>query len=117
MIGLLFSYRASKRAQAATDAAREAREEVRKSNAGEELRQLNEKGRELLRFAQTDRLEAALVTSADLLAAMVEASHRWRTFWGADGFQRIKVACKKVEKISAALTPGRPTPLTPEGRK
>jgi hypothetical protein len=52
IFGLIYSYRAAKRAQAATDAAREAREAVRRSNAGEELRALSEMAKELLRSVQ-----------------------------------------------------------------
>ena len=114
--GLFYSYRAAKRAQGALDAAKEATRAVRQSNAGEELRELNEKAKELLRSAQKEQFEAALITSSDLLVGLVQASHRWRTFLGDDGSQRMKAAGKKVEKISSALTPGRPTPPTSDDR-
>lgn len=117
VLGLVYSYRAAKRAQNAVVAANEARRAVRQSNAGEELRGLNEKAKELLRSSQKDQLEAALITSADLLTGIVQASHRWRGFLGEDGSLRVRTAGKKVEKISAALTPGRPVPLTPDEKE
>src|SRR5437660_5966982 len=88
--GLFYSYRAAKRAQDAVEAANDARRAVRQSDAGEELRELNEKAKELLRSAQKGQLEAALITSSDLLVGMVQASHRWRGFLGDDGSQRIR---------------------------
>ena len=116
LAGLVFSVMAWWNAKSAAEAARDARQEVRKGNAGEELRDLNERAKELLRAAQRDQLAEALVTAATLLGPLVQAGHRWKKFFGDEGTNRIKQASKKVEKVSVALSAGPPA-LTPADRE
>jgi hypothetical protein len=104
IFGLVYSYRAAKRAQAATDAAREAREAVRRSNAGEELRALSEMANELLRSAQNRQFEAAKLRSTDLLARVAQARHRWQVFLFGDSPERIDKVARKLGQISQAVS-------------
>ena len=106
ILGLIFSFVAWRRAAGAEVAAGQAREAVRRSNAGEELRELSERAKELLRSAQNDHFEAALLRSTDLLAGIVQASHRWQSLLGDDGSKNMNVAGRKAKKISTALSAG-----------
>jgi len=104
IFGLVYSYRAAKRAQAATDAAREAREAVRRSNAGEELRALSEMAKELLRSVQGGHFEAAKLRSTDLLAGVAQARHRWIMFLLDDSPERVDKVTRKLNQISRAVS-------------
>ncbi|HLZ92889.1 MAG TPA: hypothetical protein VKQ28_14340 [Candidatus Acidoferrum sp.] len=104
VFGLFYSYRAAKRAQAATEAAREAREAVRRSDAGEELRALSEMAKELLRSTQNKQFEAAKLRSTDLLAGVAQARHRWKMFFLDDSPERIDKVTRKLDQISQAVS-------------
>lgn len=104
IFGLLYSYRAAKRATAATEAAREAREAVRRSNAGEELRGLSEMAKELLRSTQNGQFEAAKLRSTDLLAGVAQARYRWKMFFLDDSPDRIDRVARKLDQISQAVS-------------
>jgi len=115
-LGLFFSLFAWLRAKAAAQAAREAREAVRRGNAGEDLRDLTEKAKELLGSAQNEQFEAALVRSRDLLAGIGEARQRWEAFLGGESSQQIQKAASEIGRISRALSLGRQA-IPPEARE
>ena len=114
--GLLFSFLAWRKAASAETAARQAREAVRRSNAGEDLRMLGDRAQELLTCAQNGQIEAALLRSRDLLAGIAQARHRWRAFFIEDSPQQIDKAAKEVGRISRALSAGGDA-ITPAARE
>ena len=114
--GLFFSYSAWRKAAGAESAANQAREAVRRSNAGEDLQMLSEKAQELLSCAQSDQIEAALLRSRDLLAGIAQARQRWQAFFAEDSPQQIEKAAKEVGRISRALSAGRAA-IIPEVRE
>lgn len=114
--GLFFSFFAWRKAIGAEKAANLAREAIRKSNAGEELRILSEKAQELLACAQNEQIEAALLRSRDLLAGIAQARHRWQVFFIEDSPQQIERAAKEVGRISRALSAGKDA-ITPAVRE
>ena len=104
VFGLLYSYRAAQRAQAATEAAREAKEAVRRSNAGEELKALSEMAKELLRSMQGGQFEAAKLRSTDLLASIAIARHRWKIFLLDDSPKQMDELTRTLGRISRAIS-------------
>lgn len=113
VVGLLFSFLAWRKASGAEIAAREARESVRRSNAGEDLQALSEKAGELLGCAQNDQFEAALLRSRDLVVGIPQARHRWQVFFTDESLKQIERAAKEIGRVSNALSAGRAA-MTPE---
>jgi hypothetical protein len=116
ILGLLFSFLAWRKAASAETAAREAREAIRRSNAGEDLRALGEKAQELLSCAQNEQIEAALLRSRDLLAGIAQARHRWQAFFMEDSLKQIAKAAKEIGRVSRAFSAG-PEAITPQVRE
>jgi hypothetical protein len=102
--GLVYSYRAAKRAQNAVQAANEARRAVRQNNAGEELRVLSQMAKELLGSTQGGHFEAAKLRSADLLAGIAQARQRWKMFLFEDSPERMDEIIRKLGRISSAVS-------------
>lgn len=115
--GLIFSILAWRKAKAAAVAAQDAKNEIRKSNAEQELRQLNQRAEELLKAAQKDELVAARLLCVDLHGSMIQSSHRWKEFFGEAGSNRINGAAAKVKEVSISLSTRRTTLTTDERDK
>ena len=105
ILGLVFSVKAWKKATAAEQAAKEAREAVRRGNAAEELQLLVGLAKELLSCVQNEQAQAAAVRSRDLVSGINQARMRWRTcFPSADVGQSLEEIGKEVEQISKVLS-------------
>jgi hypothetical protein len=115
IIGLYFSIRARQEARLAKEAARAAKNEIRKSNAEQELRALNERAKALLQAAQKDELIAARLLCIELHGTMIQSSHRWKEFLGDAGASKINEGARKIKEISISLST-RKTTLTVDER-
>ena len=103
--GLLFSVKAWRRAAAAEQAAKDAREAVRRGTAAEDLALLPSLARELLTCVQNQQLEAAALRRLDLLSGIQQASTRWGTYFPSpDVHNRLEDIGREVERISKVLT-------------
>jgi hypothetical protein len=98
--GLWFSFKAWRRAMAAEQAAKDAREAVRRGNAAEELEALAALAKELLACVQGEQIEAAVLRGRDLVAGINQARVRWN-IPVESGLEEIE---RDVESISTALT-------------
>lgn len=116
LAGFVFSGLAWRRATGAENAARQARDAVRRSNAGEDLQALSEKAEDLLCCTQNDQFEAVLLRSRDLLIGIPQARHRWQAFLTDDSLKQIEKAIKEIGRVSGALSAGRAA-ITPEVRE
>jgi hypothetical protein len=103
--GLWFSVKAWRRAKAAEQAAKDAREAVRRGNAAEELKLPASLASELLACVQNEQVEAAALRGRDLVSGINQARMRWRTYFPAPEVeQRLEEIGKDVERISNTLT-------------
>ena len=103
--GLWFSVKAWRRAAAAEQAARDAREAVRRGNAAEDLGLLASRANELLACVQNEQIEAAALRGRDLVSGIHQARVRWSAYFPSPEVeQRLDEIGRDVEKISKALT-------------
>lgn len=103
--GLWYSVKAWRGAIAAEEAAKGAREAVRRGNAAEELRLLASLSSELLASVQNEQVEAAILRGRDLVFGINQARMRWRTcFASVEAEQSLEEIGNEVEKISKALS-------------
>jgi hypothetical protein len=113
--GLWFSVKAWRRAAAAEQAAKDAREAVRRGNAAEEFGLLASLASELLACVQSEQVEAAALRGRDLVSGINQARMRWRTYFlEPEVEQRLGEIGKDVEKISNTLV--RKGEITPAER-
>jgi len=105
IFGLVFSVKSWKKATAAEQAAKEAREAVRRGNAADELQLLAGLAKELLACVQNEQAQAAAVRGRDLVAGINQARLRWRAYFPSPEVeQRLEEIGREVEKISKALS-------------
>ena len=90
-------------ATGAAKAARQARAEVRKSNAADEFKHLQYLGGELLSFLEQGQVDAALVRSRDLTTAMRNAARRWQSLITAADARRYEESALQVSVIARML--------------
>jgi hypothetical protein len=103
--GLWFSVKAWRRATAAEQAAKDAREAVRRGSAAEDLGLLASLARELLACVQDEQVQAAVLRGRDLVSGINEARVRWRAFFPSPEVDiSLEEIGRDVEKISKALT-------------
>jgi hypothetical protein len=113
--GLWFSVKAWRRASAAEQAAKDAREAVRRGNAAEELKLLASLAGELLACVQNEQVEAAALRGRDLVSGISQVRMRWRTYFPEPEVeQRLGEIGRGVEKISSTLV--RKGEITPAER-
>jgi hypothetical protein len=102
--GLWFSVKAWRRAAAAEQAAKDAREAVRRGNAAEELKLLASLASEHLACVQNEQVQAAALRGRDLVSGINQARMRWRTYFPTPEVeQRLEEIGKDVERISNTL--------------
>ena len=103
--GLWFSVKAWRQATAAEQAAKEAREAVRRGNAAEDLGLLASLASELLACVQNEQTEAAALRGRDLVSGINQARKRWSAYFPSPEVERrLDKVGRTVEKISIALT-------------
>jgi hypothetical protein len=103
--GLWFSVKAWRRAAAAEQAAKDAREAVRRGNAAEDLALLASLANELLACVQNEQIEAAALRGRDLVSGMNQTRKRWSTYFPSPEVDsRLEEIGRYVEKISKTLT-------------
>jgi len=90
-------------ARTAAGAAREARAEVRKSNAGEDFQHLQRLANDFLGLVEGDQIDAALIRSKDLMSAMRIASRRWRPLISDEDGRKYEESAIQVSVIARAL--------------
>jgi len=103
--GLWFSVKAWRRAAAAEQAAKDAREAVRRGNAAEELKLLASLASELLACVQNQQVEAAALRGRDLVSGIHQARVRWSSYFPSPEVEsRLEEIGRDVEKVSSTLT-------------
>jgi hypothetical protein len=103
IIGLLLTIFTLIAATSAASAARDARAEVRKSNAAEDFQHLQLLANDFLGSVEGDRIDAALIRSKDLMSAMRIASRRWKPLISDENGRKYEESALQVSVIARAL--------------
>ncbi len=104
IVGFGFTIAAWRQAKGAKEAAKAARNAVRKGSATEDVQQLLASADELIACVQNGQIDIARLKARELISGLGMARQRWQEFFATESQERLESTAREASKVSRALS-------------